>query len=506
LKTKLNILIVAVLSLIIVITVAGCVPNGSGTSNYEDEILSDNSFVDDMGNIITVDEPFERIISLYSAHTENLYTIGAGDLLIGVNKSSIYPSDAAFLDRYDYNDDPEEIIAANPDLVIIRPFINRKSPEFVEMLETAGITVVSLYPGSFDEFETYIQKLAILTGTQDEAEEQVALLYERLDEIAETTSAVPDDEKLTCFFEATQTNYRTVTPDSNPALAIELAGGINIAADAEPIQFGSTIASFGLEKILLNAENIDLYITQRGAMNAGGSIMAIEQREGFDAITAVKNDMILEINEKIISSPTFRYYKGVLEIARAMYPELMDDLTDYMTDEPLTRENFAAISVKFMHTPIFVPSSSHYYETDYYVHTYGMFTDIDYLDEDFDLIETSVLNSYIDSKEDDDGNEYFDRNALYTKDELAKFVYIVGDYEKQDTHVEINDLDSCDNSIIIQDLVDNGVFTLDEKGNFNPDTTYTNNEMIEFLKTIEIEDDYEHVVEEADEEDYEESK
>ena len=66
---------------------------------------------------------------------------------------------------YDYNADPENVIAAEPDLVLIRPFINRKSPDFVAALENAGLTVVSLYPESFEEFDGYIEKLAMLTGT-----------------------------------------------------------------------------------------------------------------------------------------------------------------------------------------------------------------------------------------------------------------------------------------------------------------------------------------------------
>ena len=90
-------------------------------------------------------------------------------------------------------------------------------------------------------------------------------------------------------------------------LAIETAGGINLAKDAKPIDQGSTIAPFGEEKILENADKIDVYISQRGSMNSGGDLISISQRPGFDTIKAVKEGKVFVINEKIISSPSFRY-------------------------------------------------------------------------------------------------------------------------------------------------------------------------------------------------------
>ena len=57
------------------------------------------SFTDDEGREIRLNQPCERIISLYSAHTENLFSLGAGEKVIGVNDTSVYPPEAAFLDE-----------------------------------------------------------------------------------------------------------------------------------------------------------------------------------------------------------------------------------------------------------------------------------------------------------------------------------------------------------------------------------------------------------------------
>jgi len=473
-------LLVILAVLVGVVVIGLLVHNLSGSTGGKSEIIDDHTFIDDDGEKIVLEEgeSFDKIISLYSAHTENLYTIGAGNKIIGVSSTSIYPPDAAYLPRYDYNSDPEKVIAAEPDLVIIRPFISRNYPDFVSTLKETGITVVSLYPENGDEFEKYIEILGMITGKEAEATDQLALLDSRIAAINDQVKDITDKKNV--FFESTQTNYRTVTDDSNPGRAIVLAGGINIAAGAEAVEKGSTIAEFGIEKILMNADDIDLYVSQRGSMNAGGSSLSISQREGFDTIKAVKNGDILELNEKIISSPTFRYYKGVNEIARALYPEIMDNYDDLKSDDPITREDYAILTVKIDHSPIFIPSSSHYYETTYYNHTYGMFEDVQWDDENFDFIETSVLHSFLKSHKSSDGTETFDKESDVTREELADTVNIMLDLTADEEATDIADLDACENATIVQKVVGSGLMTTTD-GLFEPQKTVTANEAIEVL-------------------------
>lgn len=180
-----------------VLQVQGC------TSIKQDQpcnIVNEDTFVDNMGTTVTVKEPYEKIISLYSAHTENLYVIGASQSIIGVGRTSIYPPETRQLPRYDYRSDPEPVIAASPDLVIIRPFINRNYPDYVKALEKAGITVVSLYPSNWEEFETYTAILGILTGQEQSSREALKQLKERMAAIQNITALIPEDKKRKVFF------------------------------------------------------------------------------------------------------------------------------------------------------------------------------------------------------------------------------------------------------------------------------------------------------------------
>lgn len=438
------------------------------------------SFTDADGREISLDKPCERIISLYSAHTENLYSLGAGDKLIGAHKTSIYPPEANDLPRFHYNSDPETIIAAEPDCVLIRPFITHKVPDFVKALEQAGIPVVSLYPVSLDTFDDYIRNLAMLTGKESAAEEKLTEFHQNLAEITDKTAAVT--EKQSVFFESTEVNLRTVTPDSMAGLAIDMAGGTNIAADGKPINDGSSISSYGIEKILEHADDIDVYVSQRGAMNAGGNLHSILIRPGFDTIKAVQDKRVYVINEKLISSPTFRYYKGVRELARYLYPDLMDDVQSYHTDTAATKRDLANILVRTAHMPVYVPSSSKYYTQSHTGHVYGLFEDVTWQDTDFDFIETAAISGAVGWEADGD-LQYFRPDAPVTREMLAKAIYILYDYSAKDQKTPISDLEQCEQPNIVQTLVDHDVFSMQD-GKFEPQATMTCGEIAEILEKL----------------------
>ncbi len=466
--------------LLLIGTLLGCTAR-TGTSGVNNQQTGAAiQFTDDDGREIALDAPCKRIISLYSAHTENLFTLGAGDSLIGVHDTSIYPPETQKIPVYDYMDDPETIIAAEPDLVLIRPFITRKVPQFVQAIEKASIPIVSLYPEKFDDFDEYIHKLALLTDTEDVAAEQLARFDKNINAIATLTRNITPKQNI--FFEATEVNLRTVTDKSMAAHAIAFAGGINIAAGAKPIEGGSSIASFGAERILALAEQIDVYVSQRGAMNAGGNLHSILIRPGYDTIKAVQDGRVYVINEKIISSPTFRFYKGVRELARYLYPNVMDDISAYQNDEAADKRDLANIMVRQLHIPIYVISSSKYYQTDTKGHIYGMFNDVTWLDDDFDYIETAAMGGYIPYVEVDD-QQFFEPDTLVTREMLGRAVFVLGSFTSQKQKTVINDLEQCYKANMVQILVDEGVFSLND-GRFEPQRTVTCNEIVDALNKL----------------------
>lgn len=456
------------------ILLVGC-SNEKVKASEEIEPIANIQFEDDLGELIQMDTSAKRIISLYSAHTENLFALGLDEEIIGVGKSDAYPAKVTEKEIFDYRSDPEKVIAADPDLVLIRPFIKKSKPEFVKALENAGINVVTLYPNKFEEFPDYIKKLAMLTGKEEKAEKMLTKFDQDLKDLEKLTKDMKP--KVNVFFESTETEYRTVTTDSMAARAILLAGGNNIASDAKGIHEGTSIASYGEERILENADEIDVYVSQRGAMNAGGNLHSISIRAGFDVIKAVKEERVYEINEKLVSSPTFRFSKGVKELARMFYPDMMDDLSEFKTDKELTRNNLAKMTVMAKHKGIFAPTSK-YYRKKHRGHVYGTFEDVSIDHPDFDYIETAVLSGYVKTEKDN-----FNPEGKVTREELAKSLYMLKDLKDKDGILNIKDVEKIDNPRIVEVVVENGLMTLEE-GNFYPEQIISEKEAVESIEKL----------------------
>ena len=304
-----------VILLLLLAVLAGCGTSKSVATVNEGII----KITDDLNQTIVLKQPAKRIISLYSAHTENLLALGLEAEIIGVSPAESDPA-AKNKPVFDYRADPEKVLAAEPDLVIIRPFIKQSHPDFVKTLEQANIKVVCLYPEKFEEFDSYIKKLAILTGKEQQADDKLAAFHAKLNQVAEHTAKAPIKKQV--YFEATATEYRTITPASMPGTVLKLAGGLNVAADAQPLKAASSIAAYGSERLLMKAEEIDIFLAQRGPMNPGVTPDSIKQRPGFDKIKAVQEGKVYIVDEGFVSSPTFRLAEGVEQLAKLIYPEV----------------------------------------------------------------------------------------------------------------------------------------------------------------------------------------
>ena len=277
------------------------------------------SITDQDGQRLNVDKPFSRLISLYPAHTENLFALGLTSQIIGVSKHDDFPRAAQAKPTFDYRDDPEKIIAAKPDLVLVRPMVSRSAPELIDKLHLAAIRVVSLQPNSLDETFAYWHTLGTLTGREREAAGMIARFTARLEAIKAVVAAIPKEKRKHVYFEAIHGKVKTFAPDSMAIFALTTAGGINVAADAEQVR-ETNIAYYGTERLLAKANGIDLFLAQKGRMNPI-TTRTIYDEPGFQAIKAVKEHQVFLIDETLVARPTLRLSDGIIEIGRILYPE-----------------------------------------------------------------------------------------------------------------------------------------------------------------------------------------
>ena len=295
---------------------------GLFVSGFEICFAGTHTIMDAKGREIHVKQPFSRIISLYGAHTENLFYLGLTSQIIGVSVNDRFPPQVDGKQQFSYHDDPEKFLAARPDLVLIRPMIDNGYPDFVRQLERFNITVVSLQPSDINEMFAYWLTLGQLTGKTAAAEKLVSDFKKKTGEIASRLPPVAARKKV--YFEAIHARMKTFTHGSMAIYALETAGGINVAADA-PSSRNTNIANYSKEKILAKAQEIDVFLAQKGIMNPV-SLEQIFTEPGFHIIKAVADSQVYLVDENIVSRPVPRLLQGIQFIGDLLYPEIFANI------------------------------------------------------------------------------------------------------------------------------------------------------------------------------------
>ena len=312
--------VAAILSAMAALAMLAVPPSATaGQPTLEGTVLTDAA-----GRRVSTAEPYQRIISLYGAHTENIFAMDGGSQTIGVSPNDDWPPDVKAKPVFSYHDGLEKFLGARPDLVLIRPMIDRGYGQLMKRLEAHGITVVSLQPTTIDETLQYWMILGALTGRQAQAGQMVARFNAATRRIKLRTVAIEPKKRV--YFEAIHDRMRTFAPGAMAIFVLETAGGINLAQDATPRR-NTNIADYGKERILSHAREIDVFLAQVGPMNRPTKAI-IKAEPGFGLIRAVSQDQIFFIDEKLVSRPTMRLLTGICNIGRLLYPDLFIDTAD----------------------------------------------------------------------------------------------------------------------------------------------------------------------------------
>lgn len=431
----------------------------------------ENIVIDESGKRMKVTKPFRRIISLYGAHTENLFSLGLDREIIGVSENEAYPPPALTKPVFSYHDDAEKFIAAGPDLVLIRPMISRGYKDLITKLQRAGISVISLQPTTIAEMYRYWEDLGKLTGREKEALRMVNRFKAGLAKTNLIVKKIPVSQRKRVYFEAIHSRMKTFSPSSIAIFSLETAGGINVANDATVVE-GTNIAEYGKEHILSHGNEIDVYLAQKGTMNRP-TVKTITAEAGFKAIKAVRDGAIYVIDEKIVSRPTLRLLDGIHEIGRILYPERFNDVSDIKTDAILSRAKFAEMFIKIMNIPLKTPDYGHdILKRDDSKHKYGEFEDVDYYADDYKFIETCIYRGLF-----NDVQKYdFSPSAPIKRADIAFAIFMHFDLPPANPIAikDIKDSHSLFNQI--ERVTSLNIMELDREGRFYPDKAVSGDE------------------------------
>ncbi|MDR3557536.1 MAG: ABC transporter substrate-binding protein [Syntrophobacteraceae bacterium] len=436
-----------------------------------------NVITDQSGARIVVEKPFKRIISLYGAHTENLFSLGLDKEIIGVSPDEAFPPQTMHKPVFSYHDDVEKFIAAKPDLVLVRPMITLGYPNFVKALQDAGITVVSLQPTTIEDVYAYWKDLGILTGREPRAEAMTRKFKAGLQKIGAIVSTIPQAKRKRVYFDSIHSKFMTFSASSITMFALESAGGINVATDAGAVK-GTNIADYGKEHILSRAKEIDVYLGQNGAMNHA-SVEQIKEEAGFQIIKAVREGHIHIVDEKIVSRPTMRLLDGIYEIGRFLYPNKFNDVTALAKVPTLSRAQFAEMLCKMSNIPLKTPS----YRKDILdrsagKHKYGDFKDVDYAGDDYKFIETAVYRGIFPNIQNSD----FFPDRPITRRDFTYGLFVNFDFPDVKKTVALKDVKDTDPFFQqISTAVGLGLMNTTPEGLFMPDGTVSGEEAFRII-------------------------
>lgn len=265
-----------------------------------------------------------RVISLYAAHTEVLLRLGARDNIIGVSRQESYAgpeTDGWEPPVFSFRDDVEKFFAARPDVILIRPQHAASGAHMKEALERVGIAVLALQVTDASGLHAYWRELGKLVGREEEAEAMIREFDAGMERIRRESATLP--RRPGVFLESVHREVKTFTPDSIPYWLVEAAGGRNAAPNAVAAYPGVIIADYGPERLLAGADEIELFISQEGAMNRT-PLAAIAARDIYAPLAAFKKGRVRKIPEAVLARPTPSLLDGARMLAEWVRAAAMD--------------------------------------------------------------------------------------------------------------------------------------------------------------------------------------
>ena len=288
------------------------------------------TITDEIGQIVTVHKPVEKIVAVYHSVGEAIRALGAKDRVVGVDDlyalkySTNYPDlskKPCVGKRMDL--DVEAILELDPDTVILGKWHTK---DLEDKLKGTGIDVVRVCPYEAETLRNKVMQLGYILDEEENAKNYFEWHDKYINEIQEAVSGISDDERTRVFIEDPGGTIagRKIT---GHILTAEQAGGKLITADLPGEQ-----QTVEVEWII--DQNPDV-IVAAGPWGAGGYESddespfkayydEIRGLPGFDHVKAVQNDRVYIMHGHFGAG--LKTVIGTTYMAKWFYPDLFEDL------------------------------------------------------------------------------------------------------------------------------------------------------------------------------------
>jgi iron complex transport system substrate-binding protein len=290
-------------------------PKPSPTVVKEMVTEKESVIVDDFGRRVTVPREPQRIVSLAPSTTEILFAIGAGDKLVGRTDSCNYPDEVKNIPSvggFFYGISVETIMGLEPDLV----FAYLGQEAVVAKLEEMGYPVIVRNPESIEAVLKDIRLVGYIMNKTAEAEQVVAEMEAVMNAVDANISKLNMSAFPRVYLElwGEEDSFMSACQGTFDNDLIFRAGGKNIAANAySPYGYPT------LDEEFILAQDPEVIITTD--MNTA-TVDDIKNREGWEDVSAIKNDRVYFILGDLLNRPGPRIVEGLQILAELLHPEL----------------------------------------------------------------------------------------------------------------------------------------------------------------------------------------
>ncbi len=264
---------------------------------------------DNAGRSLTLQQPARRILALAPHITENLFSIGAGEYIVGTVSYSDYPPQALDVQRIGSFDQLslEQVLALQPDLAIAWPGGN--PPAQLERLRQFGIPVFESDPRSFAAIADNLRLFGQLTGLDERADSVASGLEQRLAALQARYAAA---NPVRVFYQLWHEPLMTVNHTQLVDRMLRLCGGQNPFTDRP-----EAVPQLSIESVLAVQPEVILTTTEEAPDDW------IERWQRWPELPAVRQHLFYQLNADWMHRATLRSVSGAEQLC-----EYLDDARD----------------------------------------------------------------------------------------------------------------------------------------------------------------------------------
>jgi iron complex transport system substrate-binding protein len=266
------------------------------------------SVTDFQGRSVAISKRPERIVSIGPSNTEFLFTLGAGDRVVGDDDFSDEPPAAKTKPHVGgVKVNLEKVVSLKPDLIVTVKF----SDGTIEALSQSTAAVLVVDPQNAADVARTASLLGKAVGA--DGDKLAAEIQARLDAVKAKTANATKPKVFHEIDASDLTKMYTVGPGSFIDDLIKLAGGTNIAAAAK-----SQYPTISAEEVV--RADPDIVVLADSAY--GTTAEAVAARAGWSALSAVKNKRVYPVDGNLFSRPGPRLGAAAEAYAKLVHPEL----------------------------------------------------------------------------------------------------------------------------------------------------------------------------------------